>query len=346
MLLESLTLTAFRGMAEVALERLSDFSLVVGANNAGKSSILEATSLLLRPFDPPQWIQVARQRDFDVHPADGLWSLFPSGTPLELDDGPKQSRLMSIQGSIHGNSRTLKATGLASAGWESGDDTAITLDIKAQVFIATQSRPFSHTMEFRRDVPAKYSNEVPFFRCFTITPATHRSTRQLVDHLSRAVDEGHKGFAVELLKRFDPDVIDLDVSATLGREGVRVNHKTRGVVDLASFGDGMRRCAALALALVRARDGVLLVDELEAGIHPTILSNVLSSLFHAANEANVQILATTHSLEAIDGVMNLVRDEPQTFTGFYLRRKDGKHLVRRYSYEELISLREEGLDIR
>jgi hypothetical protein len=82
------------------------------------------------------------------------------------------------------------------------------------------------------------------YRVFTVTPATHYSTKALVEHLSRVVDEGKKQLAVELLQVFDKDVEDLDVIASLGREAVRVTHRTRGVVDLASFGDGMRRSAA------------------------------------------------------------------------------------------------------
>jgi predicted ATP-dependent endonuclease of OLD family len=48
------------------LENLTPVSLVVGANNSGKSSILEAAGLFLRPPDPTQWVSAVRHRDVDM----------------------------------------------------------------------------------------------------------------------------------------------------------------------------------------------------------------------------------------------------------------------------------------
>jgi predicted ATP-dependent endonuclease of OLD family len=74
MILHDLHIENFRGMQHVHFHGLAPLSVVVGSNNAGKSSALEAATLLLRPFDPSQWVQVAR-----------IWSLFPTDTPLCLD---------------------------------------------------------------------------------------------------------------------------------------------------------------------------------------------------------------------------------------------------------------------
>ena len=50
MILQDMKIEAFRGITNVSLDKLSPVSIVFGANNAGKSSILEAASLILRPF--------------------------------------------------------------------------------------------------------------------------------------------------------------------------------------------------------------------------------------------------------------------------------------------------------
>ena len=343
--LRSLSIQAYRGMSDLLLDGLRRFNLVVGANNAGKSSILEAASLVLRPFDPSQWVKVARQRDMDLHLVDGLWSLFPDGALLQLDDGPKQSKKLTIEGDIAGSRRKLLATGLASLSWGADETDDLVLRVESAVTEAAK-KTLKHTMEFQRTEPAGYNKSVYLHRCFTITPATHRSTRQLVDYLSKAIDEGQKLLAVQLLQLFDPDVIDLDISASFGRDRVCVNHKQRGVVDLASFGDGMRRAAALALALVRAGNGVLLIDEIEAGIHPTVLPRVVAALLEAAERVGVQIIATTHSLEAIDAVLSSMPIDGDICAGFYLYRRNGQSLVKRYDQMEMHSLRESGVDLR
>lgn len=340
-ILQKLSLVAYRGISDLVLDGLSPVSLVVGANNAGKSSILEAAGLLLRPPDLNQWVNAVRHRDLDIPLVDGLWSLFPGGEAIHPEDGQQQSELIRLQGLTSGGCRTLEARCLVSQSLGSTE----TADLTARVEVSVDGDP-ALTLKF--PAPAALAHEVATYRVFTVTPATHYSTRALVEHLSRVVDEGKKQLAIRLLQVFDPNVEDLDVVLSLGREAVRLTHSTRGVVDLASFGDGMRRSAALALALTRASQGVLLVDEIEAGIHHTVLRQVLSKLLEAAATSGVQILATTHSLEAVDAVIGCVDEMSATGTlsTFYVKRVDGKHEVRRYDHGQLLTLREGGLDIR
>lgn len=358
--LQRLSLIAYRGISALALDELTPVSLVVGANNAGKSSILEAAGLLLRPPDPTQWVSAVRHRDADMSLVDGLWSLFPASETLHPEDGPQRSETVAIEGSISSGARRVEAQCIASPSWsvsaESPELVKVGIesplaekpdlpDLSARIEVSVDGNP-ALTLKF--PAPTAVPHEVPTFRVFSVTPATHYSTKALVEHLSRVVDDGKKQLAVHLLQVFDPNVVDLDVIASLGREAIRVTHRARGVVDLASFGDGMRRSAALALALTRASQGVLLVDEIEAGIHHTLLRPVLSKLLEAATASQVQILATTHSLEAIDAVIGCTEDmnATESLSAFWVKRENDKHQVRRYDYAQLLILREGGLDIR
>jgi predicted ATPase len=218
-------------------------------------------------------------------------------------------------------------------------------DLSARIDVSVNGDP-ALTLKFPS--PTVISHQVPTYRVFAVTPATHYSTNALVEHLSRVVDEGKKGLAVQLLQVFDANVVDLDVITSDGRKGIRVTHRLRGVVDLSSFGDGMRRSAALALTLTRASQGVLLVDEIEAGIHHTLLQSVLAKLLEAATVSQVQIVATTHSLEAVDAVLGCTEQMKaiESLSAFWVKREDDKHQVRRYDHGQLINLREGGLDIR
>lgn len=345
MLLHDLYIDNFRGMTDVHFRDLAPLTILVGSNNTGKSTALEAATLLLRPFDPSQWVQVAKHRDIDMDLVDGLWSLFPTDAPLNLEDGPKQTKPLRVRGRIAMSDRELAAEALASLSWEAESDQEATLKVEATVKIDAIA-PVSHRMEFRRRSRTEFGKDVFLYRSFTVTPATHRSTSILVDHLSFAIDAGQKGLAVELLHLFDREVVDLDVSTSRGRSAVRVTHKRRGVVDLASFGDGMRRATALALALARAHGGLLLIDEIETGIHPTILPTVLCHLLEAAEKADVQLLATTHSLEAIDALLAATMDKPDSTVAYYVKKTQTGHVVRRYDQQTLVSHRKAGLDLR
>jgi AAA15 family ATPase/GTPase len=174
----------------------------------------------------------------------------------------------------------------------------------------------------------------------------HRSTWLLVDHLSHAIDTGAKERSVEILRMFDRDVNDVLISRSIGRDTIRVDHAKKGMVDLSTFGDGMRRAFAMSLALTHASGGILLVDEFESAIHTQLLDSILPWLVQAAGVADVQIVATTHSLEAIDAVIGAVADGPSGVVTYYLRSTEAGRVCTRYDLAGLRDLRDEGLDIR
>jgi predicted ATPase len=340
-ILQQLSVTAYRGISNFALSELSPISLIVGANNAGKSSILEAVGLVLRPPDPGQWVSAVRRRDADIALVDGIWSMFPGARALHPDDGPQRSPQIILSAVLDGMARKVEATAWVSQVSGPREGTELAIDIKVSV-------DGGDPVELHFQTSKPIVHQVQTFRVYTVTPASHYSTGIFVEQLSQVVDAGRKQLAVQLLKIFDSEVEDLDVIASLGRAAVRVTHASRGVVDLSSFGDGMRRAAALALALTRASQGVLLVDEIEAGIHHSVLRPMLGKLLEAAAASKVQILATTHSLEAVDALVGAVTDrgEQAALAAFWIQQRDRRHEVRRYDFEKLLRLREGGLDIR
>lgn len=358
-ILQRLALDAYRGIAGLELSDLSPVSLIVGANNAGKSSILEAAGLALRPSDPMQWISAVRHRDVDLALVDGLWSMFPGSHSLLTESGSEESAWLSIKATLANRERALEARCTVEPIWSAptGEPEIIKTGFESPLAPKKDVPELTAKLEIKVDgqpiVIVKLPGTAPpldtsLHRVLSVTPGTHYSTKSMVAHLSRAVEEGKKQLAVEVLRIFDPAVEELDVVLLPNREAVRVTHAKRGVVDLSSFGDGMRRSVALALALSRASQGVLLIDEIEAGIHHSVLHPVIGKLLEAAATAQVQLVATTHSLEAVDALLSASeeRGEPDALSAFWVKREDDAHEVRRYDLAKLSVLREGGLDIR
>ena len=239
--LQKISLAAYRGISGLSFDELTPVSLVVGANNSGKSSILEAAGLLLRPPDPTQWVSAVRHRDFDMSLIDGLWSIFPQTEVLDPDAGQQHSGSLSLAGILAGVPRSVEARCITTPMWSGGPgesnlvkagfESPLTAkpdvaELSVRIEVSVDGDP-ALTLKF--PLPAAVTHQVPTYRVFTVTPSTHYSTKTLVEHLSRVVDEGKKQLAIELLQMFDPLVQELDVIASQGREAVRVTHRARGV---------------------------------------------------------------------------------------------------------------------
>lgn len=70
-------------------------------------------------------------------------------------------------------------------------------------------------------------------------------------------------------------------------------------VPLKSLGDGTIRLFHIILALVNAKDGMLLIDEFENGLHYSVQPKIWDVIFKLAETLNTQVFATTHSRDCI-----------------------------------------------
>ena len=70
-------------------------------------------------------------------------------------------------------------------------------------------------------------------------------------------------------------------------------------VPLKTLGDAITRLYAVGLAMAVSKNGFLLIDEMENGIHFTIQKNLCRMILEAASKLNIQVFATTHSIECI-----------------------------------------------
>jgi predicted ATPase len=95
------------------------------------------------------------------------------------------------------------------------------------------------------------------------------------------------------------------------RGGIVVGVKGQeSTLPLGSMGDGMRRLMALATALAFTRSGCLFVDEIDTGLHYSIMPDMWKLVVSRAVASNTQVFATTHSWDCIEGLSELCQTEP------------------------------------
>lgn len=367
--IEHLHVVGYRGLSDVTIERPARVNLLVGPNNAGKTSVLEALASYARPLDPVDWMDVARSRaPLGARKAwvDALRWLFPRPLHREADaprlciEGVGRHRVTDVTALLEEREQEVVATRAEEDAMPGAleRDSGVRLMLSASIE-NPHAALFQEGFREVEGVEATFWEQTPWERPRIqrviglphrlVTPYSHRVERVQIRTLSALLAAGGRDAITDVLRRFDPEVSGIELLDPSGRfSEIYLRHARLGLPPLASFGDGMRRIAALVLAIVAARGGVLLIDEIETCLHTQVLTWAFERLAAMAGEYDVQIFATTHSLEAIDAILDaFAEDDTESLATYHLARKDGAVTTRRYSTEDVRYLRHErALDLR
>jgi predicted ATP-dependent endonuclease of OLD family len=102
---------------------------------------------------------------------------------------------------------------------------------------------------------------------------------------------------ISVLKGIEPAIQDIRMGA---RSMVYIDIGAERLIPINVMGDGMRKTLAILAAIASLKNGILLIDEIENGLHYSSLGVAWKAIFSACKEYNVQIIATTHSYECVE----------------------------------------------
>lgn len=118
-------------------------------------------------------------------------------------------------------------------------------------------------------------------------------------------------------------------------------------VPLRSLGDGAGRLFGVAVALANSRDGFLLIDEAENGIHHSVQQDFWKLVLLAAQQHNVQVLATTHSWDCVVGFAKAASNLPDVEGVLYRIQRNGQRLrAVEYPESELMIAANYNIEVR
>jgi energy-coupling factor transporter ATP-binding protein EcfA2 len=391
--LESVTIDGFRGLRNLTLEGLGPVNILVGENNSGKTSVLEALSILCHPCEPHEWLAMVRRRDFgglDETRIQSLrWCFRQSGEltdPEFMFNGACQMSSVGIFPLRHlkveyrdmvGQPSDKEIERLNRKSYDDSESVDFTeewkgAEITHRVFWDQPSQQIRlpelelehgevevivmQLWEEERFISKSFkSRRRAALKTETLTPYSYQLNRLQVrshsQHLFQSPDrwEQGRGYVHELVSLFDPNVVGIEMASLRGvRPAIYLHHKILGLAPLSVFGDALRRAVLLASTLYMLKGGgVLLIDEIESGIHVHALQRVLRWMTQVARQLDVQVIATTHSLEAVDAIAASLADRADDMVTFHLA--DGREgtLAKRISGDLLLRLRRDrGLDVR
>lgn len=325
-MLHSLQITNFRLLEHFKVPKLGRVNLIVGKNNSGKSSVLEALRIYAGNAHPDvlQSIAVAHNEraladepsteGHDAIPFEALFSgrrldpehpntitigpLEPAPAVLTIAHGYLISEAVEVQTNdgLETRLRTrfnpqqspTDEMALPCLRVKKGDRTLFNIRLD-------QTAPSGSFKPLRREAALPCSD----------IPTQFVSIGELADEWDKIALTDAQTVITEALQIITPEFEALTFVRDVGTTGLkriaRVKLSTFDhPVPLNSLGDGVVRILQLALKLFAAKGGFFLIDEFENGLHFTIQERVWELLLKMAERLDIQIFATTHSWDCIE----------------------------------------------
>ena len=373
--ISELKIEAFRGLPETTFADMGQFNLLIGFNNAGKSSILEAIDYFCKPLDPLALLTLSRRRELSAQrhdPIDTVRTLFPKGKVAE--DQSFEQLTIAVRATVGDQYCRLETTyesrlvdvyrSPAVNADGSGEPPPPLPPSEANFQKKVADLESLYTCGSSPDELGRFTTgaftllegsqfsmptaaKVQPIPCVVVSPISHRIESKQTEGISNLVLSRQKQEIIQLLQRFDSQIISVDIISSNGYPEVWINHELNGFMSLSNYGDGIRRVLLIASSVIMAEGGLLLIDELETAIHKDALRDVFTWLRKASDRHHVQIIATTHSLEAIDAMLLAEKDAIDEVVAYRLPRRGSKERFVRYSGEELKDLRViGGMEVR
>jgi AAA domain, putative AbiEii toxin, Type IV TA system/AAA ATPase domain len=173
------------------------------------------------------------------------------------------------------------------------------------------------------------------------------SLQQIWDSLVLTAEEDKVTAAMKII---EPSIERLAFTGREGRLSTVAFVKLAGGdqrVPLGSLGDGTRRLLALAIFLARAAGGVLLVDEIDTGLHYTTLESMWRFVIETARRLDVQVFATSHSGDCVRALAWLQSDDPALASEVSVHRVEkGADAAVPYSAAEIETAARHHIEVR
>jgi len=365
-MLTTLRIHDFRCFRKLTVEGLTRVSLLVGANNAGKTSVLEAAELVLGGTSPTALLRGPEKRGEIVllRSETGTLRHYLKVNHLFRGHVLEPSASFEIEALMGDGSRFFSCKVIPRpSGKLEGDEEAPPPELfrpgpnLALSVSADRMGPDAHIFPLvgyslraglLRNTAAKLLDKAWKVR-FMETAAPSMSDLQVLWDAVVLTPEEEK--ATNALQIIEPEIERLAaLSGTRSPTGGEMFVKLKGSderIPLGSMGEGLKRLLAVSLNLVGSAGGYLLVDEIDTGLHHSVMTRMWRLVVEAARRLDVQVLATTHSLDCVRALASLYEESPNVRDLISLHRIErGAEASVPYSADEILAAAQHQMELR
>ena len=316
--INSIEINQFRGIRQLTISNFSKINLIVGDNNSGKTTFLEAVQLLFAKSQLSSVKNIIKQRTVLNVSESSFYTSF-----IKMLNVNQESELLDfdiyavsnngpIRFEMRGRERTI-------SGEEALQMSTMSLGQKAHykkesTVVPETAKLFSGSI-ISQNGKKPIEKDIHFTSLDNVSvgPVIKREVQYIpsfghlrYDLLKNFVDNPeYKKLAISILKQFDDSIVD--ICYTKADDGCFLESiiTADGInMPFSVYGDGVKKILYILNKLFDATDSILLIDEIETGLHKKYYDRLFPVVFELAKKLNVQLFIATHSMEAIDAILS------------------------------------------
>jgi predicted ATPase len=368
-MLNSLYIKNFRLFKELKIEHLGQVNLFVGKNNSGKTCLLEALYLYAKNASADSLYQLISERgenwkreglldeqcgsipemsnplrylfygyQFPQRGNPGIEIGSVKSTRLKLGIGAYQTiQTPDGQRFIRVDATQLSNNPLTPVEWviERGDDAIPVLRLNGDSRFSPAQNQAKLNVQIISTKPLNNLTLARLWDNINIQLSLRKEVFKGLQLIDERIEE------VVLVGYLDePNKVDNLMPILIYRD----SEEKRLITNL---GEGISRVFYMILALVNARNGFLLIDEFENGLHWKVQPKLWKMIFDLADKFNVQVFATTHSQDCVQGFYTVWENQQNNGSFHRLHNRSGFGTVATpYRCETLANALEMNVEMR
>ncbi|HBD96335.1 MAG TPA: hypothetical protein DC057_19350 [Spirochaetia bacterium] len=343
----------YRSIKKLLINDLRKVNLIVGKNNSGKTSILESFFLLSGVSNPQLVINIHKFRDLILTDDEDFSYIFNN-----LDF----SNIINISANFNSVDRVLKISPIFS---DISDN--IKNENKSNNELLKDKLPSSTSFEKKVNgilLESQYNNKPKQISKYSIS-----EKKAVVNIKKEYVIPGSfltpQSILVNILSRIDKLMISKDLPDLINElkkvdskiEDIRLGINNMIYIDIGInklipiniIGDGILHLISILITIKNLRNGILLIDEIDNGLHYTSLKILWNAIFDACERYNVQLIASTHSYECIEIFTNAyqyLETNEDNIRLFRIEKNNEEHKVILYTSSDIIRGIQKDFEVR
>lgn len=341
-MIESISIQNFRCYRNTQIKGFKRFNLIGGLNNSGKTILLEAIFLNNSPL-PNKFLFLKELHNNFKDPKfpEFAWDIF-------LNKNKQQNEIIinslvqrDTPPSLFENKTRFVCTKISDTSFFSEQNLG---SANLSVYYNDEQKTLFELKSVKGDIHISEEHYLPkktFIKTFYI-PTRGFVSSTLVNAFSLALQSGEKECVLAGLKIIDKDINDIQIS-TINGNHLEIQRRGESFMDISFFGDALNKILIILLSVINNKSAILLIDEIENGLHHTVQRDFWKFLFILSQPKHfdIQLFATTHSLEMLRAFKDVALtefSEDAAYIELFLREKGAEKQEIHYNLHKMDTL--------